>query len=205
MSASIAQTWTSLPDACRIGASGIARPANVSPVSSENSRCAAFRRSSSGSTSPLATDQACVVLVRPKRLPDERGRPRTFRRAVGMGAAPRSSLASKTCDLEKEFRASGQDRIADAEPKISQYSRGVDRRGRVDSGVRRVAAATSATVRPASSLATRRWKSIGKRRLSRPAITWIGPQATPRSGRGQQNMVSASGRSFGKVLHIAFE
>ena len=31
MSASIAQTWTSLPPACRTGASGIAGPANVSP------------------------------------------------------------------------------------------------------------------------------------------------------------------------------
>ena len=62
MSASIAQTWINLPAACRTGDSAMTGPTNMSPVSSENSRCAASRRSSSRSTSPLATDQACVSL-----------------------------------------------------------------------------------------------------------------------------------------------
>ena len=35
MSASIAQTWTSLPAICCTGLSAVAGPANVSPVSSE--------------------------------------------------------------------------------------------------------------------------------------------------------------------------
>jgi hypothetical protein len=95
MAASIAQTWTTLPAICRTGASGMAGPAKVSPVSSMNSRCAAPRRSSSRSTSPLAPDMTRHERPCSPRTdrPDEQGRPPAVRRAGGKEAdLPSSSV-----------------------------------------------------------------------------------------------------------------
>ena len=99
MSATIAQTWTPLPAICRTETIRMAGPAKVSPVSSKNSRCAPFRKLSSGSTSPLATDQAWVSLSPRTGRPDERGRSPAVLRAGGKEANLCSSSSLKHQDL----------------------------------------------------------------------------------------------------------
>jgi hypothetical protein len=59
---------------------------------------------------------------------------------------------------------------------------------------RRWPPASSSTVTCSRSLATRRWKSIGKNRSSRPAITWIGTSGHASNRQGSPNTTSASER-----------
>src|SRR5687768_6643010 len=69
MSPSHAHVYTIFPDFCFTGFSSINFPLTAIPVSSSNSRCAAFRGSSPSSNSPFGTDQAPTSLFFQKGPP----------------------------------------------------------------------------------------------------------------------------------------